>query len=81
MIGALVSSLVAGKLADGIGRKHSISIWSLTFMIGSVIELSSSKAWYQIVVGRVVEGLGIGGLSILVPVCVLCTLYKECTND
>jgi hypothetical protein len=68
MIGALVSSLGAGMLADKIGRKKSISLWALTYLVGSVIEITTTNAWYQIVIGRFTEGLGIGGLSILVPV-------------
>jgi SP family sugar:H+ symporter-like MFS transporter len=68
MIGALVGSLTAGKIADKIGRKHSISLWSAFYMLGAIIEIASQKAWYQIVIGRTVEGVGIGGLSILVPV-------------
>jgi SP family sugar:H+ symporter-like MFS transporter len=71
MIGALVGSLGAGSLADKIGRKHSISLWSALYMVGAIVELTSMTAWYQIVLGRSIEGLGIGGLSILVPVCIL----------
>ncbi|KIW05347.1 hypothetical protein, variant 2 [Verruconis gallopava] len=67
MIGALVGSLIAGPLADIIGRKHSISIWALVYMTGSLVELTSTREWAQIAVGRTVEGFGIGGLSILVP--------------
>lgn len=77
MIGALVASLIAGKLADSIGRKHSISIWAFTFMAGSLIHIASQMTWYQVVVGRTIEGLGIGGLSVLVPVYlvyILCTI-------
>lgn len=68
MIGALVGSLIAGKIADKIGRKKSISIWSGVYLVGQIVEISSVSAWYQIVIGRTISGLGIGGLSILVPV-------------
>jgi MFS family permease len=43
-------------------------MWSFVFMIGMVIQIGSEAGkWYQIVVGRFVAGLGVGGLSILVP--------------
>lgn len=68
MIGALIGSLGAGKIADKFGRKNSISFWALVFILGSVIEIFAMRQWGQIVAGRTVEGFGIGGLSILVPV-------------
>ena len=68
MIGALIGSLIAGPLADRIGRKKSITLWSAFYLLGAVVEISAMKQYYQIVIGRTIEGLGIGGLSILVPV-------------
>lgn len=68
MIGALLGALSAGKIADKFGRKHSITFWSFVYIVGAAIEISAFRAWYQIVIGRTVEGVGIGGLSILVPV-------------
>ena len=74
MIGALMGSLVAGPIADKIGRKKSISLWSAFYMLGAIIEITSMTAYPQIVVGRTIEGIGIGGLSILVPM-----YQSECT--
>jgi Sugar (and other) transporter len=67
MIGALIGALIAAPITDRFGRKPCISLWAFVFAIGQVIEISAQKAWYQLVIGRVVEGLGIGGLSILTP--------------
>lgn len=67
MIGALIGALIAAPITDRFGRKHCISLWALVFAVGQVIEISTQRAWYQLVIGRVVEGLGIGGLSILTP--------------
>jgi hypothetical protein len=67
MIGALIGALVAAPVTDRFGRKHCISFWAMIFAVGQVIEISTQRVWWQLVIGRVVEGLGIGGLSILTP--------------
>ena len=63
MVGALASAPFANKF----GRKYSISGWCVVFCIGVVVQITSSTAWDQIVIGRTIAGLGIGALSILVP--------------
>lgn len=67
MIGALIGALVAAPITDRFGRKWCIALWAGVFIIGQVIEIATQKAWYQLVIGRTIEGLGIGGLSILTP--------------
>ncbi|KAF4119775.1 MFS transporter, SP family, sugar:H+ symporter [Geosmithia morbida] len=66
-IGALIGALIAGKLADVIGRRLSISVTALFTCVGTVIEISSSDTWAQFAVGRLVTGLSIGALSVVVP--------------
>ncbi|KAL6876808.1 general substrate transporter [Trichoderma novae-zelandiae] len=66
-IGTLIGALVAAPLADRVGRKPSISFWSLIVSIGFVIQIASVSAWYQLMIGRFVSGLGVGALSLLVP--------------
>ncbi|KAK4554299.1 hexose transporter hxt5 [Recurvomyces mirabilis] len=66
-IGALFGSLIAGKMADSLGRRLAISVSALFCCIGTIIEISSSHTWYQFAIGRLVNGLGIGALSVTVP--------------
>ena len=66
-IGNLVGALIGAPVANKYGRKPSISFWSGIFIVGVVIQIASSTEWYQIVIGRIVGGLGVGALSILVP--------------
>ncbi|KAK4632057.1 High-affinity glucose transporter ght2 [Fulvia fulva] len=66
-IGCLFGALISGKMADVIGRKLSISASAFFCCVGTVIEISSETAWYQFAIGRLVNGLGIGALSVLVP--------------
>jgi len=67
-IGTLMGALIAGPVADLIGRKWSISAWCLMLHLGLIVQISSAQGkWYQIVIGRWIAGLGVGALSLLVP--------------
>jgi SP family sugar:H+ symporter-like MFS transporter len=66
-IGTLIGALVAAPVADFAGRKKSISFWTIVVAIGLIVQISSNQHWYQVMMGRWVAGLGIGGLSMLVP--------------
>lgn len=63
----MIGCLGASKPADTLGRKKSIMIACFVFMAGMIIQIATQHAWYQIVIGRIVEGLGIGALSVLTP--------------
>lgn len=66
-VGALFGSLIAGHMADVIGRRICISASAFFACIGTVIEISSSTNWVQFALGRLVTGLSIGALSVVVP--------------
>ncbi|KAJ5901898.1 MFS monosaccharide transporter [Penicillium taxi] len=67
-IGTLIGALAAAPIADRIGRKWSISIWCLVVCIGVTVQISSPFGhWYQVAMGRWVAGLGVGAVSLLVP--------------
>ncbi|KAG8527880.1 uncharacterized protein KY384_006796 [Bacidia gigantensis] len=68
-IGTLVGALIAAPFANlrAVGRKYSISGWCIVFCIGMVVQISAVDKWYQVMAGRLVAGLGVGALSILVP--------------
>lgn len=66
-IGCLIGALVAGKLADTLGRRLAISAFALWASVGIAIEISSQHAWYQFAIGRLVTGVSIGSLSVVVP--------------
>lgn len=66
-IGTLCGALIAAPIADKLGRRPAITIGSLAAIVGFIIQITSEQAWYQITIGRLVAGLGIGALSLLVP--------------
>jgi SP family sugar:H+ symporter-like MFS transporter len=65
--GALIGSLAVGKLADTLGRRMAVSASAFFCSIGMIIEISSTTHWAQFAVGRLVTGMGVGALSVTVP--------------
>lgn len=65
--GCLFGSLIAGRIADTLGRRMAISVTAVFCCVGNIIEISSSSSWAQFAVGRLVTGFGIGALSVAVP--------------
>lgn len=66
-VGALIGSLIAGRIADVLGRRLCISAAAFFTCIGTVIEISSDTSWVQFAIGRMVTGVSIGALSVAVP--------------
>ncbi|EPT03828.1 hypothetical protein FOMPIDRAFT_1114383 [Fomitopsis schrenkii] len=66
-VGTIVGSITQAFTADRFGRRLSIIIWSVIFTVGTVIQTATNRALAQIIFGRFVSGLGVGGLSALVP--------------
>ncbi|RJE21076.1 Sugar and other transporter [Aspergillus sclerotialis] len=67
-VGTLIGALCGAPIADLIGRKWSITFWCVILMVGLVVQISTpSGHWWQMVVGRWVTGLGVGGCSLVVP--------------
>jgi MFS family permease len=67
-IGTLVGALCGAPIADKLGRKWSISLWCVILIVGLIVQITApSGNWVQVVMGRWVTGLGVGGCSLLVP--------------
>lgn len=58
----VVTSVAAGRIGDGIGRKGTLFIGALIFTIGGVIQTFTLGFW-SMVIGRIVSGFGVGLLS------------------
>jgi SP family sugar:H+ symporter-like MFS transporter len=65
--GTLVGCLASGWICDRIGRRYTISASAFFYIIGVIIEITSSTEWVQFAMGRFTAGLGIGALSTSVP--------------
>lgn len=67
-IGTLIGALAGAPIADMLGRKWSITLWCMILNVGLIVQITSPDGhWYQMVIGRWVTGLGVGGCSLLVP--------------
>ncbi|MBI2706368.1 MAG: MFS transporter, partial [Actinobacteria bacterium] len=65
-LGALAGALVAGILADSLGRKRTIVIAGVLFMTGAAIE-AFTPGTTILVLGRFVVGFGVGVASVAAP--------------
>lgn len=71
-VGAIIGALVAGRLSDRLGRKKVMIGAGIFFTLGSM-EQAASQVVRELVLGRVLVGLGVGMASMIVP-----TYLAEC---
>ncbi|XP_022858289.1 probable polyol transporter 6 [Olea europaea var. sylvestris] len=64
---ALVGSLCAGRTSDYIGRRYTIALASLIFMLGSVL-MGYSPNYNVLLAGRCIAGVGVGFALMIAPV-------------
>ncbi|CAG7994705.1 unnamed protein product [Penicillium nalgiovense] len=69
-LGAGVGALLSFVFNDRIGRKNSLRVYQLTYIIGSLISCFSSGNIGALYVGRIIAGLGIGALSVACPMAI-----------
>ncbi|KAH9945390.1 general substrate transporter [Epithele typhae] len=65
-LGAWVGVLFSGYLADKLSRKYTIVLAVIVFCIGVIVQTCAFKA-DSIFAGRFITGLGVGSLSMAVP--------------
>lgn len=66
LLGAMIGAIGAGRLSDRLGRKKLIIAGSIVFVIGTIgAALSLSAA--MLIAFRLVIGLGVGIVSVVVP--------------
>lgn len=66
-IGCLLGALSGAYTADWWGRRRSLSFGVVVFILGNIIQITAMRAWQHMMVGRFVAGLGVGNLSVGVP--------------
>jgi|tagenome__1003787_1003787.scaffolds.fasta_scaffold20977148_3 major inositol transporter-like SP family MFS transporter len=67
LFGAMVGSLIGGRMADALGRRASLRIYAVVFFLGA-IGSGLSPTLSLIYVSRVVLGLAVGAASVTVPI-------------
>jgi hypothetical protein len=74
-------SFTERRIADFLGRRYAMSTECIVFIVGVIIQITSTNVWQQYAVGRLISGLGVGALSAAVPiVCTvpICTYLSSC---
>ncbi|KAI7853247.1 general substrate transporter [Circinella umbellata] len=66
LAGCFVGALSAGQTAEILSRKRTIILASIVFMIGCAIQ-TAANGYAMMVTGRAIAGLGVGSLSMVVP--------------
>ncbi|ORY86956.1 putative MFS monosaccharide transporter [Protomyces lactucae-debilis] len=67
-VGTLIGCTTVGWIADSkLGRKYTIMLACFIFCVGNVIQIACVQSWVQMAIGRLIAGLGVGQLSVLVP--------------
>ena len=65
-LGAWVGTLANGYLADALGRRKTAVLACIIFIVGVIVQACTVNKNY-IFAGRFVTGLGVGSLSMIVP--------------
>ena len=66
-IGTLIGALSGAYTADWWGRRKSLTFGVGMFIIGNIIQITAMSSWVHMMMGRFVAGLGVGNLSVGVP--------------
>ncbi|XBW35485.1 hypothetical protein QEN19_001058 [Hanseniaspora menglaensis] len=69
-IGCAIGGLAFGGLSDRFGRKMGLSIVTVIYMVGILIQITSQQknhVWVQYFIGRFISGLGNGAISVICP--------------
>jgi MFS transporter, SP family, galactose:H+ symporter len=65
-LGAIGGAIAGGILSDRLGRRYTLSLFSIIFAIGGLCSaLAPTLFW--LVVGRVLVGIGLGAISFVTP--------------
>lgn len=67
LFGAAVGAFVGGRISDSWGRRSTILLLSIAFLVGTAVVVFTPN-FAILVVGRVILGLAVGGASTVVPV-------------
>lgn len=65
--GAIVGALAALPLGETLGRKPSLMVIAVLAFVGGLMQAFSDGSFATFYAGRVIEGLGLGGATMLAP--------------
>lgn len=68
--GCFFGSIFAAYINDKLGRRYSLMIFAVIFLVGAAVQVASHHEIGMIYGGRVIAGFGVGGMSSITPVFV-----------
>ncbi|RMJ27438.1 Sugar and other transporter [Aspergillus sp. HF37] len=68
--GAFFGAIFAAIVNDRLGRRYSLMIFDVVFLVGAALQTGAHHDIALIYAGRVIAGLGVGGMSSITPVFV-----------
>ncbi|KAL3231158.1 putative glucose transporter HXT5 [Nakaseomyces bracarensis] len=69
-IGCAIGGVAFSKIGDIYGRKLSLIMVVCVYVVGIVIQIATINKWYQYFIGRIISGLGVGGIAIYSPMLI-----------
>jgi MFS family permease len=67
-LGAWLGTMYSGFLAEIISRKYAIIVNTCVFIIGVIVQCTAQSAGHNAILGgRFVVGMGVGSLSMIIP--------------
>jgi len=72
-IGSLIGALLGSYSSDWLGRRRNLSWGVFVFVVGNIIQITAMNSWVHLMIGRLVAGVGVGILSVGVPL-----MQSEC---
>ncbi|QLQ80706.1 hypothetical protein HG537_0E00590 [Torulaspora globosa] len=69
-IGCAIGGIVLSKIGDVYGRRIGLVAVTIIYIVGILIQICSFDKWYQYFIGRIISGLGVGGIAVLSPMLI-----------
>lgn len=69
-IGCAIGGIILSKVGDIYGRKIGLVTVVCIYIVGIIIQIASITKWYQYFIGRIISGLGVGGIAVLSPMLI-----------
>ncbi|OBA24405.1 general substrate transporter [Metschnikowia bicuspidata var. bicuspidata NRRL YB-4993] len=66
-VGCAVGGIFLCKIADVYGRRMGLMFSMVIYVVGIIIQISSTTKWYQYFIGRLIAGLAVGTVSVVSP--------------
>ncbi|SCW01230.1 LAFE_0D07976g1_1 [Lachancea fermentati] len=76
-IGCAIGGVFLTKVGEVYGRKIGLTTVVVIYVIGIIIQIASINKWYQYFIGRIISGLGVGGITVLSPMLISETAPKH----